>query len=152
MAVTLPFFLLLILVFKSVKSVKSVAPYFLVLAIYIILRIYALGFLATSHLQVQASWLDWLSLGIRVLGDYIRYSLIPYPLSAFHLIPLKFDYRVLSTSIAFVAIVLIAAGLWHFRRQSFVWFASFVLMLVPVFYFKGMSNTFFAERYLYIPI
>jgi len=32
-----------------------------------------------------------------------------------------------------------------------MWSASFVLMLVPVFYFKGMSNTFFAERYLYIP-
>src|SRR5262249_50738888 len=61
MAVTLPFFLLL-----SVKSVKpsieaaryrayaSPARHFVVLGLYVVMRVYALGLLATSHLQVQA--------------------------------------------------------------------------------------------------
>ena len=154
MAVTLPFFLLLIAVLKPVKSAKSVAPYFVVLGIYIIMRVFALGLLATSHLQVQATWLDWFSLGVRVLGDYIRYSIIPYPLNAFHLIPLKLEYRMVSSAVSLAAVVLIAAALCYLRNrlpQALFWFSSFVLMLTPVFYFKGMSNAFFAERYLYIP-
>jgi tetratricopeptide (TPR) repeat protein len=149
MAVTLPFFLLL-----SVKSVKSVAKHFIVLGLYLIMRVFALGLLATSHLQVQASWLDWCSLAARVLGDYVRYALIPYPLNAFHLIPLKFEYRIVSTLAALAGILLIAAIIWYYRQrlpQALFWSSSFVLMLIPVFYFKGMSNTFFAERYLYIP-
>jgi tetratricopeptide (TPR) repeat protein len=161
MAVTLPFFLLLIPRFKSVKSVKSVAyspwriaPFFAVLGLYLVMRISALGLLATSHLEVQGSWLDWFSLGVRVLGDYVRYALIPYPLNAFHLVPLKLEYRMLPTAASLAGILLIAALLWSFRHrlpQAIFWFSSFVLMLIPVFYFKGMSNTFLAERYLYIP-
>jgi len=165
MAVTLPFVLLLLIIFFSPLqrgraatggrgSFATVAPLFAVLALYVILRVRALGLLATSHLQVEAGWLDWISLGLRVLGDYIRYALVPYPLNAFHLVPLKLEYRLLSTSIALAGIVLTAGLLWWFRDRiphGLFWFASFVLMLMPVFYFKGLSNTFFAERYLYIP-
>src|SRR5436309_5195485 len=118
------------------------------------MRLSALGLLATSHLQVEAGWIDWLSLGVRVLGDYLRYALVPYPLNAFHLIPLKLEYRLLPTFIAFAAVVLTTALLWLLRArvpEAIFWFAAFALMLLPVFYFKGLSNTFFAERYLYIP-
>ena len=104
--------------------------------------------------MVQAGWLDWLSLGVHVFGDYFRYSLVPYPLSAFHLIPLKLEYRFVSTSLSLAVIAVLAMVLWLFRAripEALFWFSSFGLMLVPVFYFKGMSNTFFAERYLYIP-
>jgi tetratricopeptide (TPR) repeat protein len=167
MAVTLPFVLLLVMLWALIErqtvgavydrprfSLVTIAPLFAVLALYLTLRIFALGLLATSQLQVQATWLDWISLGVRALGDYIHYALIPYPLNAFHLIPLKLEYRLLSTSIALAAVIVIAALLWYFRDripQGLLWFSCFVLMLVPVFYFKGMSNTFFAERYLYIP-
>jgi Flp pilus assembly protein TadD len=136
------------------QSLSQVSPFFGVLVLYLILRVYALGLLATSHLQVQAGWLDWLSLTARVLGDYIRYSLIPYPLNAFHLIPLKLEFRLLSTAASLIIVVVAAGVLWTLRTrlpQGLFWFACFVLMLIPVFYFKGMSNTFFAERYLYIP-
>src|SRR5207237_79228 len=61
---------------------------------------------------------------------------------------------VLSTLLAVAGIVFPAGVLWWVRDrlpQAVFWFASFLLMLTPVLYFKGMSNTFFAERYLYIP-
>ena len=161
MAVTLPFFLLLLRRRSSsseegsfLASLRQVIPLFAVLALYLMMRVAALGLLATSYLQVQAGWLDWLSLGVRVLGDYFRYSLVPYPLSAFHLIPLKIEYRFVSTSLSLAVIAVLAMVLWLFRAripEALFWFSSFGLMLVPVFYFKGMSNTFFAERYLYIP-
>ncbi len=118
------------------------------------MRFYALGFLATSHFQIQGSWLDWISLVPRVLGDYIRYALIPYPLNAFHLVPLKLEYRIASTLLALFSVVLAAGLLWWFRvrvPQAIIWFACFVIMLIPVFYFKRISNPFFAERYPYIP-
>ncbi len=158
MAVTLPFFLLLLLSWRRRETVAThlsrLVPFFGVLGVYLIMRVSALGLLATSHLQVEAGWSDWLSLGVRVLGDYLRYALVPYPLNAFHLVPLKLEYRVISTFIALGAIVLMAALVWLLRvriPEAILWFAAFVLTLVPVFYFKGMSNTFFAERYLYIP-
>ena len=160
MAVTLPFFLLLLFTLRqstkaSLKTnILRVAPLFAVFGLYVVLRVSALGLLAGSHIDAQASWLDWISLGIRVMAEYVRYALVPYPLNAFHLLPLKLEYRIVSTSIALVVILALTVAFWRFRARfpdGLVWFSSFVLMLVPVFYFKGMSNVFFAERYLYIP-
>ena len=68
--------------------------------------------------------------------------------------PVKLQYRLLPTSIAFAAILVFTGLVWRFRHRvagAPLWFASFVLMLTPVFYFKGISNVFLAERYLYIP-
>ena len=193
MAVTLPFFLLLVLTLRehpndasgglqtvaavydrrrclpedrgrsqtapTVKTalkvkVRLISPFFAVLSLYLVLRFSALGLLARSHVDIQATWIDWLSLGVRVLAEYIRYSLVSYPLNAFHLVPVKLQYRLIPTFIAFAVILVFTGLVWRLRHRipgAPSWFASFVLMLAPVFYFKGISNVFFAERYLYIP-
>src|SRR5204863_9918670 len=83
-----------------------------------------------------------------------HYSVVASPLNVFHLLPLKFEYRLPATSLAFVSILAIGSLLWSLRTklpEALLWFTIFLLMLIPVLYFKGMSNTFFAERYLYIP-
>jgi len=105
-------------------------------------------------LIIQAGWMDCLSLGVRVLAEYVRYALVPYPWNAFHLLPVRLEYRFASTLISLFIILALSALLWTFRRRfpdGLFWFVSFVLMLTPVFYFKGISSALFAERYLYIP-
>src|SRR6266850_1355618 len=181
MAVTLPVFLFLLMLMLRGRGTRAKArdyipgetstptvvagfsprafywvlsPFVVVLGIYGVMRLTALGLLARAHLDIQAGWIDWLSLGVRVLAEYVRYVLLPYPLNTLHLLPVKLEYRVGSTVLSFFVIVMLIALLWSLRRRvpdGLFWFVSFVVMLVPVFYFKGMSNAFFTERYLYIP-
>ncbi len=161
MAVTLPAVAFLLMLGKGKWSVErlktavvSLFPLIAAGLVYLAARFAALGFLTTTHLQIEASGLDWFTLGIRVFGQYIHYSLLPYPLSAYHLIPLHLSDRILSTvlyalCIALVCIVTVLAD----RRIPDVglWAVVFAVTLIPVFNFKGISLTFFAERYLYIP-
>jgi protein O-mannosyl-transferase len=159
MAVTLPAIVVLIM-FKEgrVKSLKKtavdVAPLLFAGVIYMSARLMALGFISTTHLNIQASFLDWATLALRVFGQYIQYALIPYPLSAYHLIALHFTDRILSTVLYVFLIVIAAFAAFSLDRRIRgigLWAIAFAVMLIPVFNFTGISLTFFAERYLYIP-
>jgi Tfp pilus assembly protein PilF len=161
MAVTLPVVIVLLMYQQGRfqggrldKSLMEIAPLFVAGAIYIVVRLAALGFISTTHLDIAASVVDWFTLGLRVFGQYIRYSLVPYPLTAYHLIPLHLSDRMLSTLLYTLLIgvaVVAALALDRKVRGVALWSMIFAVMLVPVFNFKGISLTFFAERYLYIP-
>jgi protein O-mannosyl-transferase len=161
MAITLPAIVLLIM-FKDdrikpdgfKKAALDVMPLVLAGAVYTLARVAALGFISTTHLNIQASVVDWFTLGLRVFGQYVQYAVIPFPLSAYHLIALHLTDRIGSTLLYVLWIA--AAGFIAYavdRRISGVglWTIIFAVMLIPVFNFTGISLTFFAERYLYIP-
>jgi len=134
------------------QAAAAVAPYLLVLGAYIIMRVAATGATLPATFNEHATVLDWVTLGIWMFGRYIRYALVPYPLSGLHLTPLYFHDRVLFTVL--YALVIGAAAILTRRisRDAFLWFGVFAVMLMPVFYFKGITGGFiFAERYLYIP-
>jgi tetratricopeptide (TPR) repeat protein len=90
-----------------------------------------------------------------MLGRYLRYAFVPYPLTALPLVPLYFQDRALSSLVyllAIAALILLLALSRRAIRDGLLWLAMFVVMLTPVFYFKGISGGFlFAERYLYLP-
>lgn len=160
MAITLPVFLLLFTFRPAARPARTserliaMAPFIAVTIAYLLLRAHALGFLATTHLNAQASWLDWITLGIFVFGQYLWYALIPYPLIAYHLVPLHFPDRAVFTIVALLSVAVLTGVAWSCRRRmpdAWFWFVSFAILLIPVFYFKGISMTFLAERYLYIP-
>ena len=160
MAVTLPCVLLLVRSLRSGRSrfsgseiAREMAPYLAMLLAYTFVRFRVLGSFATAQ-EVDASWMDWISLGCQVLAEYLRYALVPYPLSAYHLIPISLSSRI--TEAAAAVLVLGVAGFlsWRLRRKlpelpSIL--AAFIVTLTPVLYFKGISGAFLAERYLYIP-
>jgi tetratricopeptide (TPR) repeat protein len=161
MAITLPALILLLTVRPGAPTIPLarriilVVPYAAIAALYLAMRVHALGFLATSHTEVQADVLDWITLGIRVFGEYIWRSWIPYPLVAYHLVPLHLTDRLISTLAGLGIIAALATLAWKHRQrfpEGILWYAAFFLTLVPVFYFKGISNTaLLSERYLYIP-
>ena len=161
MAVTFP--LVTFLVFRMTglhlnvrQSVAAVFPYILVLGAYLITRVAAIGTTLPATFKEHATLLDWLTLAVWMFGKYIRYAVLPYPLSGLHLTPLYFHDRILSTlGYALVAVAALALTVFLTRRiarNAFLWFGVFAAMLIPVFYFKGITGGFiFAERYLYIP-
>jgi tetratricopeptide (TPR) repeat protein len=136
-------------------AMLTVSPFVVVMGIYATLRIMAVGLNVPPAMQVSLTAMDWVTLGIWILGGYLRYAIVPYPLYIYHLSPLYFGDRIFST-LAYAAIIAaIALFLVFFRRRFFnqlLWFAIFFISLLPVLYFKGISGgVFFAERYLYVP-
>lgn len=156
MAITLPVIVFLLGLGRRTISqhARILTPFAAVTAVYLAMRVNALGFVATQHTTLSLSAADWLTLGIQVFGRYIWFALLPHPLLAYHQIPLHLEDRLVPGLIALVAIAALAALAWRFRARlpaAALWFAAFAIMLVPVFYFNGISTAFMADRYLYIP-
>lgn len=160
MAFTLPVVLVLLGLFRlrtegALKKVlRQVIPHAIVFGIYLICRYAVLGVIATSQTSVEASLIDWATMVPAVFVRYVWYALVPYPLVAYHLVPLHLQDRVLTTALGSLVLVLVAAVAFKRRLSSAqsLWLIALVIMLAPVFYFRGISaTTFFAERYLYIP-
>src|SRR5207247_872669 len=93
MGVTLPLVTVLILMTEEAKcrsslkeAVLLLVPYFIALGIYGAFRVSAVGPKLPSMSEVQASFLDWGSLVVWALGQYIRYSVVPYPLYVYHVV------------------------------------------------------------------
>src|SRR5438477_8065577 len=60
----------------------------------------------------------------------------------------------LQTAASFAMIAIVVGLLVYLKDRvpdAVLWFSLFAVMLIPVFYFKGISYAFVAERYLYIP-
>jgi tetratricopeptide (TPR) repeat protein len=150
MAITLPvvIFLYSFRRLTFAQQAKLLTPYAVATAIYLAMRINALGFVATQHTNLTLSALDWFTLGVHVSGRYIWFALIPHPLLAYHQIPLRLDDRLIPFVIALAAVLGLSFLAW--KKRAF-WFLAFAVMLVPVFYFNGISTAFMADRYLYIP-
>src|SRR5262249_15561796 len=113
------------------------------------------GLNQTATTVPDAGPLDWLTFGLWIVAQYLRYSIAPYPLYIYHLVPIHLDDRVLSTVLYVTAISAVAVLAWILRRrfpEVPLWLAIFGVMLAPGLYFKGISGgVFFAERYLYLP-
>jgi hypothetical protein len=137
------------------RALNTFLPYVLVLVVYAACRIYAVGLNLPEADQAGASTMDWVTLVIYVVGDYFRYVLLPYPLYIYHLAPLHWSDRIVSTLLygAFVAASLATLAVWRRKfANHLLWLIIFFVTLTPVLYFKGISGaSFFAERYLYIP-
>jgi tetratricopeptide (TPR) repeat protein len=160
MAITLPIGIFILQAMKPEYRLKlrdniaSLVIFAVPVLIYLPARIHALGMVATSHMHIEATAMDWASLGIRAFAEYLRYSVVPYPLKAFHMLPIHFADTMSQTFLALGLIVSIVALLLYGRARfpdGLLWFTLFAVMLIPVFYFKGISYAFVAERYLYIP-
>jgi tetratricopeptide (TPR) repeat protein len=160
MAVTFPVVALLILIagkerLKLPTAIVTLLPYGAVLGIYGIFRTIAVGFNLPESTQTNNTIFDTATLVIWTMGGYLRYSVFPYPLYIYHLVPVQLGYRILSTSL-YATLVAAAIGVLFLLRRRFpdplLWLVTFFATLLPVMYFKGITGgAFFAERYLYIP-
>jgi Tfp pilus assembly protein PilF len=161
-AVTLPVAALLVVLMKrdelrvGVRKIAlSMAPFFVTIGVYGMLRLWVVGAGIPSTLRTEASILDWITLGLWLFGQYVRYAFVPYPLTPFHLTSLHLADR-MPSSVLYMLLIAGTATLLYFMRHrmktAVYWAGMFVVTLAPVFYLKGITGGFmFAERYLYMP-
>jgi protein O-mannosyl-transferase len=131
----------------------AMLPFAMAFGVYAVLRINAVGLNLTPATRSQFTAFDSITLVVSVIGQYVRYAVLSYPLSAQYAIPLHFYDRIGST-VLYGSVIAVAVGsLWFARKRipnGLTWFAIFIVMLAPVLYFQG-TGIFFAERYLYMP-
>lgn len=128
-------------------------PIALALAIYGILRWNALGGFAPVDNRAGIGAPTSILAGFELFASYLRYLVLPFPLSALH--PFSPPSSVVElrslTSIA-VCTAYLGAIAWARRlpgvRLALIWIA---LPLLPVLWIPALGEGVFAERYLYVP-
>ena len=140
------------------KRVKAAAllslPFWIVLAVYLLLRFRLLGVIAASQRNWQLTPLQ-LALTIPyLLMKYWRKLLVPTPLNAYHVftpIGSLFETRALA-GILFLVVACVCTVYAARRKPLIAFSAAWVfLTLLPVLDIYAVGRNVFAERYLYLP-
>ena len=144
---------------NSIKTfsdyIKKYLPFAIVSAVYILLRIYALGGFAPQ--KPRHDYLTNFQYVINVfplIVQYVGKLILPVNLNAFHVLHPVYSVleprliiSLLLTSSFFIFVILI-------RKASNMVFFTLAWMftpLLPVLYIPGVGENTFAERYLYLP-
>ena len=158
MAVTLP---LVIMAYEVVyrkatlrNAVLAVIPYAAPVAVYMAMRLHALGGLAAGDTHPEVMGLAYVWSVIVLVAKYVWKMLVPVPLNFFHLFepnrsPL--EPAVLGSATGLAALVW---GAWRGRAAhpalSFG-LAWILITLLPALGIKQVGENVFTERYLYLP-
>jgi protein O-mannosyl-transferase len=135
------------------QKVARYAPAWLVVPIYLLVRIRSLGGFAPSTSGNHASD-DVLLSAVALLGQYVGKLLWPARLCAFYVFPRSWTALLpwITGGIAtLLAATLIFIVLWRKERPVSFGIAWFVVTLAPVLNVRWMPAGVFAERYLYLP-
>jgi len=129
-------------------------PYALAVAAYLGLRFAAISDVAPLRRFVELGPAGWALNALPLFADYLRYLVVPWPLSAFHvfhpigsLLGPRGAFGLLAT-VGFAA-----AAIWALRRDPPVLVALVLIAapLLPVLYIPALGENTFTERYLYLP-
>lgn len=136
------------------KGLVRYAPYLLVIAVYMALRINALGSFAPSRAHSELAGLQVATGAVKLLSGYFRMLVLPFGLSGFH------EFRPVSGLVdpGFIAAIAVVSafaaasvyGVWK-DRAFMVAAAVIVLPLLPSLYIPVVGKSPLAERYLYLP-
>jgi protein O-mannosyl-transferase len=128
---------------------------FIPLALYLVLRISALGgFAPTPQVgRADLSLWDTLLAAPPVFARYLSKLTVPIGMNYFYAFPLPTSFQALTfVGLLLAAALATAAILFRNRNPLFSFsIAWFFLTLAPAFNFKSIGINFFTERYLYIP-
>ncbi len=136
------------------RAIRFSLPYWCVLAVYVIVRVSALGFFATSQRIWNLSAVQLLFSDLHLLMLYWGKLIAPVQLNAYHVfVPVRSSLDMRGVGAMLFAAVLLA-GIWYgFRRHGVAGFAALwvCITLLPVMNIYALGRNVFAERYLYLP-
>ena len=135
------------------QKMSRYAPAWLLVPVYFLLRVRALGGFAPSASSSRPSEEVPLS-AAALFGQYVGKLLWPARLCAYYVFPRSWTTllpRVLGGMVTFLLIVLVFIVLWKKARSVSFGLVWFVITLAPVLNVRWMPAGAFAERYLYLP-
>ncbi|HEX4963676.1 MAG TPA: tetratricopeptide repeat protein [Thermoanaerobaculia bacterium] len=138
------------------RAAARLAPYGVVLALYLALRLHALGGFAPRSYGVTASAAGAVAYALSLLARYLGFLAVPFPAQILTVLPVP---RLLSpivlTGLAAAGLALGALAWATFRgrgRRDIVVSVAFVFaFLLPVLRADAIGGSNLAERYLYLP-
>lgn len=155
MSLTFPLLLAIyVWAFEGRKNlVRRVGPYFILLVLYVLFRVFALSVFLESH-KAQAGVATLLATAATVVFDYIRLLVVPYPLRAYYSI-VWYSWFDMKSIISFVFLLAsaVAALLCFIRGRKTAGFAIVwtFIAFAPVLNIGVLGDFSMAERFAYIP-
>jgi tetratricopeptide (TPR) repeat protein len=138
------------------RGVARLLPYGLAAALYVALRVHALGGFSPRSYGVTASPTGALAFAAGLLARYLGFLFVPFPSRVLAGVPapaLLSPVAIVGFAIAAAAIAGLAVAAWHGRgrREIVLPLALILAFLLPVLAVNSIGGSNFSERYLYIP-
>jgi protein O-mannosyl-transferase len=134
--------------------VKRYAPFLIIGAIYLALRMHALGHFAPQRRHVELNAYQYAINIFPIFIQYLQKLLFPVNLNAFykfHPILTMFGLKAL---LSLVGTAVFAVFMYISAKKNRVAFLGFMFItapLLPVLYIRALGESTFGERYLYLP-
>lgn len=138
------------------RASARLAPYLAVVAVYIALRIHALGSFSPRSYGVTASPAGAVAFAAGLLARYLVFLAVPFPARVLASVPaptLFSPVAIAGLLAAGLALLGLAAAAWsgRARRELFLPLAMILAFLLPVLAANSIGGSNFSERYLFLP-
>jgi Tfp pilus assembly protein PilF len=137
---------------RAAWSIARIALFVVVLVLYVMLRNYATGAVASTYSGFAKGALGLVALPLSILAGYVYKVLLPLRLAAEYDAPIPESFSNPSVIAGFAIVILIVWAAWRFRRRPDVALGTgiFVFGLAPVLNIVPIGEVS-AERFLYFP-
>lgn len=138
------------------RASARLAPYVAMFAVYVALRIHALGGFSPRSYGVTASPAGALAFAAGLFARYLAFLAVPFPGRVLASVPaptLLSPVAIAGLAAAGIALLGLAAAAWsgRARREIVLPLAVIVAFLLPVLAANSIGGSNFSERYLYLP-
>jgi hypothetical protein len=138
------------------RGAARLAPYGVVLALYLALRIHALGGFAPRNYGVTTTIAGAVGYGGALLARYLGFLVVPFPAKILAVVPVPplLSFAALAgLAAAGAALAGLVLTIWRGsgRREIVLPLAFIFAFLLPVLRADAIGGSNFAERYLYLP-
>jgi tetratricopeptide (TPR) repeat protein len=137
------------------RATARLAPYVAMVAVYVALRLHALGSFSPRSYGVTASPAGAVAFAAGLLARYLAFLAVPFPARVLTSVPAPALLSAIAIAgLAAAAILLLAfvAVAWsgRARREIFLPLAMIVAFLLPVLAANSIGGANFSERYVYL--
>jgi tetratricopeptide (TPR) repeat protein len=135
------------------RAARNLLPQAIAAALYLMLRVLAMGGFAPSELPIDLS-AGQLFLNASVLfGDYLRLLVAPIDLTAIHGWSPVLSVWTPRAVVGLLLPAVLAVTMWTARRRPLVAMGTVLVLvpLAPALYVPALGADILAERYLYLP-
>ena len=138
------------------RASARLAPYLAVFAVYVALRIHALGGFSPRSYGVTASPAGAAAFAAGLFARYLAFLAVPFPARVLASVPaptLLSPVAIAGLAAAGMVFLGLAAAAWsgRARREIVLPLAVIVAFLLPVLAANSIGGSNFSERYLYLP-